>query len=73
MLKIAIAILCTLSAVMLVQFGMAWINEGHGLHPLLAFPLATIIFIFPILVQLLATLWRQIPDEEINTNTPQFL
>lgn len=75
MLKIGITILCTLCAVMLVQFGMAWINEGQGLHPLIAFPLATIIFLAPIMAQLFANLSRQIPDGEIkcHTNNIEFL
>lgn len=51
MLRIFIAVICTAVALAAVQLGMQWIEVGHGLHPILAFPMATVcIFVIAIMV-----------------------
>ena len=40
-----IAILATISAFVYFNLGMDYINIGHGLHPMLSLPVATVMFL----------------------------
>lgn len=45
MLKTFATVVLTLCAVMLADMGQNWMEIGHGLNPMLAFPLATVAFL----------------------------
>lgn len=42
MLRILITMLFTAILILSIQAGVSWVNLGHGLHPIVAFPLATL-------------------------------
>ncbi len=42
------------------QLGWAWLNEGFGLNPMLAFPLATV----SVLIPLFGAMWHSYRDGE---------
>lgn len=46
-LSIAFTICCTLLAVILLDLGLSWIFDGHGLNPGLAFPFAAFLVTCP--------------------------
>ena len=50
LLLTSILALSTISGLMLGYLGLAWIYEGYGLNPLIAFPLALVITVFPTLI-----------------------
>lgn len=41
MLRILFTVILSMSFVIFIQLGADWMNLGHGLHPAVAFPLAT--------------------------------
>ena len=45
---------CTMAAGLGVYQAAQWINEGYGLNPLLALPIATLLFVLPYNAQLRA-------------------
>lgn len=42
MLRIVLTVLLTVICIVSANLGFSWIQEGHGLHPAIAFPIATI-------------------------------
>ena len=60
-LKPVIATLLILLCILLIDLGYSWIEEMHGLHPLVAFPGA----IISVLVALIVLFTEQQEDEEI--------
>ncbi len=41
MVRILLAALMTVIAILFGQMGWSWIEQGHGLHPAVAYPIAT--------------------------------
>lgn len=58
MLRILFAVLFTIITILFSQAGWDWLNLGHGLHPVLAFPIATLSFVGVIALFVLAY-WRE--------------
>lgn len=43
-------LLMALSAGMLLHLGFLWIDHGTGLHPVIAYPAATVFLVVPMLI-----------------------
>lgn len=54
MLRIIFTVLLTCICLTCLDLGFNWINEGTGLHPAIAFPVATICFVLIVLMLYLA-------------------
>ena len=47
MIRVTLTQLTTMSAIILLYWGEQWISTGHGLHPLIAGPVATLALLLP--------------------------
>lgn len=56
MLRVILAVALTLIATLYGQAGYNWLDVGHGLHPIIAFPIATLAIIGLIVLIYLARL-----------------
>lgn len=51
-LKAALSCMLLISSVIFFNLGMSWIQEGHGLHPLVSFTLTILCILATMLIML---------------------